>query len=211
MASDRDLTSPWAHSMGPSVAPILAWPVIRNPLFPRTSHPQGYHALQAFQGTGIPTSPVCPLLWVYLLWSPYTPSRPPTTVGTLPPAVCLPTGYDAPALWRLLPARPGTVNQLWLGQPSRSVHCPVGCSHTISSEVWSTACRERSVSSVTQSCPTLCNLVDCSMPGFSVHHQLKGLLKLMSIKLVMPSNHLILCHPFLLLSSIFPSIRVFSS
>ena len=33
--------------------------------------------------------------------------------------------------------------------------------------------------------------------------------KLMSIKLVMPSNHLILCHPFLLLLSIFPSIRVF--
>ena len=38
-----------------------------------------------------------------------------------------------------------------------------------------------------------------------------SLLKLMSIKLVMPSNHFILCHPFLLLLSIFPSIRVFSS
>ena len=37
------------------------------------------------------------------------------------------------------------------------------------------------------------------------------LLRLMSIKLVVPSNHLILCHPLLLLSSIFPSIRVFSS
>ena len=37
-----------------------------------------------------------------------------------------------------------------------------------------------------------------------------SLLKLMSIKLVMPSNHLILCHPLLLLPSIFPSIRVFS-
>ena len=37
------------------------------------------------------------------------------------------------------------------------------------------------------------------------------LLKVISIKLVMPSNHLILCHPLLLLSSIFPSIRVFSS
>ena len=85
MASDRDLTSPWAHSMGPSVAPILAWPVIRNPLFPRTSHPQGYHALQAFQGTGIPTSPVCPLLWVYLLWSPYTPwGLPPPSEPCLP-------------------------------------------------------------------------------------------------------------------------------
>ena len=38
-----------------------------------------------------------------------------------------------------------------------------------------------------------------------------SLLKLMSIKSVMPSNHLILCHPLLLLSSIFPSTRVFSS
>ena len=38
----------------------------------------------------------------------------------------------------------------------------------------------------------------------------RGLLKLMSIESVMPSNHLILCHPLLLLPSIFPSIRVFS-
>ena len=37
------------------------------------------------------------------------------------------------------------------------------------------------------------------------------LFKLMSIESVMPSNHLILCHPLLLLPSIFPSIRVFSS
>ena len=39
----------------------------------------------------------------------------------------------------------------------------------------------------------------------------QSLLKLMSIKLVMPSNHLILCHPLLLSPSIFPSIRVFSN
>ena len=38
-----------------------------------------------------------------------------------------------------------------------------------------------------------------------------SLLKLMSIELMMPSNHLILCHPLLLLHSIFPSIRVFSN
>ena len=38
----------------------------------------------------------------------------------------------------------------------------------------------------------------------------QSLLKLMSIESVMPSNHLILCHPFLLLPSIFPNIRVFS-
>ena len=52
--------------------------------------------------------------------------------------------------------------------------------------------------------------MDCSTPGFPVHHQLPGLLKLMSIKSLMPFRHLILCQP-LLLSSIFPSIRVFSS
>ena len=39
----------------------------------------------------------------------------------------------------------------------------------------------------------------------------QSLLKLMSIELVMPSNHLILCHPLLILPSIFPSIRVFSN
>ena len=49
------------------------------------------------------------------------------------------------------------------------------------------------------------------MPGFSVHHQLQSLLKLISIKLVMPSNHLILYRSLLFLPSIFPSIRVFSN
>ena len=39
----------------------------------------------------------------------------------------------------------------------------------------------------------------------------QSLIKLMSIELVMPSNHLILCHPLLLLPSIFPSIRFFSN
>ena len=66
-------------------------------------------------------------------------------------------------------------------------------------------------SSITQSCLTLCHPMDCSMPGFPAHHQLLSLLKLMSIESVMPSNHLILCHPLLLLPSIFPSIRVFCS
>ena len=65
-------------------------------------------------------------------------------------------------------------------------------------------------SSVAQSCPTLCDPMSCSMPGLRVHHPLRSLLKLMSIESVMPSNHLILCHPLYLLPSIFPSIRVFS-
>ena len=53
--------------------------------------------------------------------------------------------------------------------------------------------------------------MDCSTPGFPVHHQLPALTQLMSIELVMPSSHLILCHPLLLLPPILPSIRVFSS
>ena len=53
--------------------------------------------------------------------------------------------------------------------------------------------------------------MDCSRPGFPVHHQLPDLLRLMSVELVMPFNHLILCCPLLLRPSIFPSIRVFSN
>ena len=65
--------------------------------------------------------------------------------------------------------------------------------------------------SVAQPCPTLCDPMDCSMPGFPVYHQLPELvqLKLISIQSVMPPSHLILCRP--LLPSIFPSIRIFSN
>ena len=66
------------------------------------------------------------------------------------------------------------------------------------------------LSSITQSCPTLCNPRNHSTPGLPVHHQLSEFTQLMSIESVMPSSHLILCRPLLLSSSIFPSIRVFS-
>ena len=49
------------------------------------------------------------------------------------------------------------------------------------------------------------------MLGLPVHHHSQSLLKLMSIELVMSSNHLVLCHPFLLPPSIFPRISVFSN
>ena len=65
--------------------------------------------------------------------------------------------------------------------------------------------------SVTQLCRTLCNPMDCSMPGLPVHHQLWSLPKLMSIKSVMPSSHLILCRLLLLLPPMPPRIRVFSN
>ena len=66
------------------------------------------------------------------------------------------------------------------------------------------------VVTVAKLCLTLCNPMTCSMPGFSALHYLLEFAQLMSIESVMPSNHLILCHPLLLLPSIFPSIRVFS-
>ena len=65
-------------------------------------------------------------------------------------------------------------------------------------------------SSVAQSCPTLCNPMNCSMPGLPVHHQLPEF-KLTSIESVMPSSHLILCCTLLLLPPIPPSIRVISN
>ena len=66
---------------------------------------------------------------------------------------------------------------------------------------------------VTQSCPTLCNPMNCSMPGLPVHHRFPECTQTHvhwasdAIEL----SHLILCRPLLLLPSIFPSIRVFSN
>ena len=56
-------------------------------------------------------------------------------------------------------------------------------------------------------CLTLCDPMDCSMPGSPVLHHLLGFTQFH--ELVMLSNHLILCHPLLLLPSDFPCIRAF--
>ena len=66
-------------------------------------------------------------------------------------------------------------------------------------------------SSVAQSCLTFCDPMDCSMPSFPVHHQLLELAQTHVHWVgnsIQPSH---LCHPLLLLPSIFPSIRVFSN
>ena len=65
--------------------------------------------------------------------------------------------------------------------------------------------------SVTELCPTLCNPLDCNTQACLSFTISQNFLKLMSIELVMPSNHLILCRPLLPLPSILPSIRVFSN
>ena len=66
-------------------------------------------------------------------------------------------------------------------------------------------------SSVAQSCPTLCDPMNRSTPGLLSITNSWSSPKLMSIELVMPSNHLILCRLLLLLPPIPPSIRVFSN
>ena len=55
------------------------------------------------------------------------------------------------------------------------------------------------------------NPMDSSTPDLPVHHQLPVYLNSCPLSWLMSSNHLILCHPLLLLPSIFPSIRVFSN
>ena len=65
--------------------------------------------------------------------------------------------------------------------------------------------------SVAQSCLTLSNPMDYSTPGFPVLHHLPEHVQTMSTESVMPSCHLILCHPLFLLPSLFPRIRIFSS
>ena len=99
----------------------------------------------------------------------------------------------------------------------RPIHVPLLPSRHLNLEiprtfVQSTAgCEHFCCCSVAQSCPTLCDPMDCSTPGFPVLYYIsQSLLKLMSIESMMPPNYLILCRPLLLLPSLFPSIRVFS-
>ena len=82
--------------------------------------------------------------------------------------------------------------------------------------LWSTIhltseCCSVQFSSVAQSCPTLCDPMNRSMPGLLSITNSWSSLKLTSIKSVMPSSHLILCRPLLLLPPSPPSIRVFSN
>ena len=66
-------------------------------------------------------------------------------------------------------------------------------------------------SSVTQSCATFCDRMDCNMPGFPVHHQLPEFTQTHVHWVGDAIQHLLLCCPLLLPPSIFPSIRVFSN
>ena len=62
-------------------------------------------------------------------------------------------------------------------------------------ETWVHSCSSVQLISVIQSCPTLCDPMNCSTPGLPVHHQLPEFTQTMTIESVMISNHLILCCP----------------
>ncbi|XP_061015135.1 uncharacterized protein LOC133068097 [Dama dama] len=100
--------------------------------------------------------------------------------------------HKQPAVRERLERIQPTVVQQWSGGPQ------------VDSEVYQ-------FSSVAQSCPTLCDPMNCSTQASLSITNFRSPPKPMSIVLVMPFNHLILCHPLLLLPSIFPIIRVFSN
>ena len=89
---------------------------------------------------------------------------------------------------------------MWEGHVERPVSSdPQNCSDDIC------------ISSVAQSSLALCDPMNCSTPDLPVYHQLPEFTQTHVHHSVMPSNHLILCHPFLLVPSIVPSIKVFSN
>ena len=101
------------------------------------------------------------------------------------------------------------------GSDGKESGCSVGDQGSIPGSRWFPGGGYASVqfSSVAESCLTLYDPMDCSMPGLPVHHHLisRSSLRLISIESVMRSSHLILCHPLLLLPLIPPSISIIDS
>ena len=102
---------------------------------------------------------------------------------------------------------------VWLeGETLSSNNCRgILTSYRWGSVSWSGCWIPQSVSLVAQSCPTLCDPMDCSTPGFPVHHQHPELAQTHVHWVGDAILHLILCCPLLFLPWIFPSIRVFSN
>ena len=111
-------------------------------------------------------------------------------------------------MWCLWKAE-GTVARVHIGQIIMSIPTKLQNKERVTDALHSQFSSDQ-LSSVTQSCPTL-QPMNRSPPGFPVHHQFPETLRFMSIESVMPSSHLILCRPLLLLPPIPPSIRVFSN
>ena len=155
--------------------------------------------------------------------SPHTASLPSPHLCTL-----LPAHAQAPFLLVLVPqafSPSGTSSADAL--PLKTLIPPQTASNPLRRSPWggavlltSTSCsrfpitiKDSQFTSVTQSCPTLCDPIGCTMPGFPVHHQLPELAQTQVHQVgdaIQPSA-MTLCHPLLLLLSVFPSNRVFSS
>ena len=118
---------------------------------------------------------------------------------------------------------PSSAELLWLGEYSKlGLVCRTG-SNSISMQKGSFEHSDTNTSlphlqhhsvqfsSVAQSCPTLCDPMNRSMPGLPVHHQLPEFTQTHVHQVGDAISHLILCHPLLLLPPIPPSIRVFSN
>ena len=94
--------------------------------------------------------------------------------------------------------------------PPRELSYPLWLISTLGYVCFRTICLS-CFGSATESCLTLCNPINCSMPGFPVLHYLWVCLNSCPLSQWCCLSHLILCCTLLLLPSIFPSIRVFSN
>ena len=115
------------------------------------------------------------------------------------------THWKRPWCWERLRAGGEGGNRGWDGQIA---------SPTQWTWVWANsaaAAAAAAAAKLLQSCPTLCNPMNCRTAGLPVITNCQSLPKLMSIESVMPSHHLLLCRPLLLLPSVLPGIGVFSN
>ena len=137
--------------------------------------------------------------------------RPPWTVAYQAPLFM---GFLRQEYWCGLPIPPGDLPDLGIEPASLVAPALTGGFFTAAppgKPQIITNIKDLQISSVTQSCPTLCDPMNRRCQASLSITNYRSLPKLRSVELVMPSNHLILCHPLLLLPSIFPNIRVFSN
>ena len=117
--------------------------------------------------------------------------------------------------WAALPAPSNTNPPSFLlsSNPPKRIHLESASQSwhlSVNPKSWQTLSYHQ-FSSIVQLCPTLCDPCTAACQASLSITNSQSLLKLTSIKLVMPSNYLILRHPLLLLPSIFPSIRILSN
>ena len=119
-------------------------------------------------------------------------------------------------LWSTKDVKPQEEIFAWIANKGQSKHHCTQIVRFNDLATWTDNISERSNKSIqfrslAQLCPTLRDPMDCSTPAFPVQHELPKLTQTHVPESVVPSSHLILCHPLLLPPSIFPSIRGFSN